>query len=280
MSYGSSGTADVWLGADGSGAPVRSAQTMTLTKSAKGGTLVSRYIQLGDQIYVYNPEFRNDNTIRFLEPSRLPSFVTPTNVFDGASLARGLASNPSAIVEALPQQTLDGYLVDPVQINGGPTAPGMRTILYYDAHSYVLRGFDATVTDPSYSAPSWQARLVSEQAVAASAVPTGTFLLNAPAGAVVMPEPGKRALFAAFAAACHTSTDLKSLLAAHGSVLAACQAGNPGMTDSGLIAALSVPEIAQMDAAVAAGQITPVQEASGRATVQQQIAAFLNGIGG
>jgi hypothetical protein len=119
-------------------------------------------------------------------------------------------------VRLLPQQSLDGVTVDVIEVDGWTDAPAQRTIFYFDANSYVLRGFDATSLDPSYPMPTWQARLTSETAMAASAVPPQTFALDAPAIATVAPLDLGGPAFSTFAATvtaiCHSTVNAKSLL--------------------------------------------------------------------
>jgi hypothetical protein len=61
---GHSGVADVWAQADASGAPVRAAQTLTMSNpgknSATSSTLSSRYVQEGQQVYLYDPRTQRE----------------------------------------------------------------------------------------------------------------------------------------------------------------------------------------------------------------------------
>jgi hypothetical protein len=186
-------------------------------------------------------------------------------------------------VQLLPQQALNGATVDVVIFTRGTT----RATFYFDAQSYLLRGFD--VVDEAGRA--WRARLSAEDSVAVAAVPAGTFLLNAPATARVVPPhpvPGSDTqilmdapTFTAFAAACgrpETEEEifrLKHALAGGKSLLAACQRTAAHVTAAGLVAALVVPNKVALDAAVAAGQITPAQEAASLAALRAHLTSWV-----
>jgi hypothetical protein len=282
---GLTGTADVWIQADASGAPTLSAQTLTMDKPG----MTSRYIQMGQQVYAYNPEMRGDNTIMLAPEARgHASWLVPNDVFDAASATQELstlATQSPQRVQLLPQQTLDGHTVDVIEVDGWTNRPAQRTTFYFDAQSYVLRGFDATSQDPSYPMPSWQVRLRSYATMPAADVPPHTFTLNAPATArVQLPDLGDPAavqtLETAVTATCHSTAHLKALLVGGQSVLAACQATAPGVTQAGLVAALAAPYQASLDAAAAAGQITPAQQADSLAAVQAWLETWVTTPGG
>ena len=114
----------------------------------------------------------------------------------------------------------------------------------------------------------------------ASAVPPHTFTLNAPATAQVAPldlaDPAAfRTLRTAFAATCHSSANIKQLLGSGQSLLVACQATAPGVTQAGLVAALAAPDKVALEAAEAAGQITPAQETASLAALQAQLTTLV-----
>ncbi len=118
--------------------------------------------------------------------------------------------------------------------------------------------------DPTYPTPAWQARLRSYETMAATVVPPHTFTLDAPATASIAPFDLGGPAFSTFAAAvtatCHSSVNVKLLAFRSGqSLLTACQVTAPGMTAADLVAALSAPDKAALDAAVAAGVLTPAQ---------------------
>ena len=86
---GLSGTADVWIQAGASGAPTLSAQTLTMDKPG----MTSRFIQVGPQVYAYNPEMRGDNTIMLAPEARAhPSWLVPNDVFDAAGVTQELST--------------------------------------------------------------------------------------------------------------------------------------------------------------------------------------------
>jgi hypothetical protein len=281
------GTADVWLQADAAGVPVLSAQTLVAGPSAKGLRpvgMVSRYVQDGQQVYAYDS---SHNAI-LLGPSARDAagWIVPPEIFSGVSVAqdlRAIAALSPQRVQALPPQTIDGRQVDVIQVTGWANRPAQQTTFYFDSQSYVLRGFDIASTDPSYPIPTWQARLTADDTLAASAVPPHTFTLNAPVGARAEFRGGPS--LASFAAACHaTSVTKGQFQSGQQTPLAICQATAPSMTADALVAALIAPliapEQAQLDAAVAAGQVTPAQEADSLALVRAQLAAWIASPGG
>lgn len=267
------GTAEVWLQAGANGMSNLSAQTLN---GAGNADPLGRYVQVGDQVYAYDAS--HNAILLGPEARENPSWVLPNDIFDGASIAQYLSSLAprSANVRLLSPRTLDGHSVDVVEVDGWANRPGQRTILYFDAQSYLLRGFDASSLDPSYPTPSWQVRLSASATMDASAVPSGTFSLNAPVTARVYP-PRPALDPNAFAAACHSSADVKDLLKSGQSLLAACRATAPGMTAQSLLTALSAPAKASLDAAVAAGVITPAQEAGSLAMLATQLTPMISG---
>jgi hypothetical protein len=231
-----------------------------------------------------NPEMRGDNTIVLGPDARVrPSWLVPADVFDGASVTQELstlATQSPQRVQLLEQQPLDGHTVDVIEVDGWTDRPAQRTTFYFDAQSYLLRGFDAVSRDPSYPTPSWQIRLSSYATMPAAIVLPHTFTLNAPTTARVvlanLAHPNAfKTLQTAFAATCHSSANIKQLLGSGQSLLAACRATAPDVTASGLVAALAAPDKAALDAAVAAGQITPAQEAGSLAALQAQLTTLI-----
>ena len=272
------GTADVWVQTDASGAPTLSAQTLSMTKAG----MTSRYIQAGGHVYAYNPEMRGDNTI-LLDAGRrgMASWVLPNSAFDGPNLAQRLSALTPQQVRSLPQQTMQGHAVDVVEVDGWTDRPAQRTIFYVDAQSYQLRGFNVDSHDPSYPTPAWQARLMVYGTMSATAVPPQTFTLNAPATAQLhAPDLSDPAIFKgfqdAFAATCHGATDLslKRLLLSGQTLLASCQATAPSVTQADLVTALAAPEKAALDAALATGQVTTAQATTGLSAWQSWLTAF------
>jgi hypothetical protein len=271
------GTADVWIESDGSGSPVRSSQTLTLAVK----NLSSHYIQEGGETYSYNPELRGDNTVAIAPESRIgASWLIPNHMFDGASVAAYLNGQAGPGARLLPQQTVDGHAVDVVQVDGGPNAPALRTTLYFDAQTYLLRGFDAVGTDPSYAMPSWRARLTSEESMPVSSAPADVFKLNAPAARVELPAVVYFTSFdATFQSECHTSLSFKQAIVSGRTPLAVCQETNPSVTESELVDALASAVDSDLQVALNAGQITSAQESAALQDLKAQIAAMVTSSG-
>jgi hypothetical protein len=278
---GLTGTADVWLQANASGTPVRSAQTLASGQSAKGSRpvgMVSRYIQDGQQVYAYDA---GHNAILLGAAARTDaSWIVPPDIFSGVSVAQDLqaimALSPQQ-VQVLSPQTVNGVPVDVIQVTGWVNRPAQQTTFYFDRQSFLLRGFRIASTDPAVHSGTWQAWLSTDQKLAATAVPTNTYTLDAPAGARV---EVRDLSVASFASVCHAPAMTKSQLqASHQTPLAVCQTTAPGMTADALIAALIAPAQSQLqsqlDAAQAAGQITPVQEAASLALLRAQLASWI-----
>ncbi|HZS88920.1 MAG TPA: hypothetical protein VFE42_15710 [Chloroflexota bacterium] len=273
-------SADVWVQADANGDPTMSAQTLTPGRPGLRG-IGDRYIQIGQRVYAYDS---SHNAILVTAGPGMqdfhPSWVVPNDALDGAGLTQelsALAQRSPQQVQLLPRQTLDGTTVDVIQINGWSDRPAQRTTFYFDAQSFLLRGFDAASFDSSYPTPSWQVRLTGYNTVAGSAVPANTFTLNAPADArIVAPAPD----LSAFSTVCHSSADAKQVLAGTQSLLAACRATAPAVSEDDLVAALISPYKTALDSAVADGQITQAQAAHSFAAQQQWLDSFVTAPGG
>jgi hypothetical protein len=287
-----SGTDEVWLQTDANGATALSAQTLSLAKfgtptsetpGASPG-LSSRFVQVGQQVLAYNPELRGDNQILLSPDMRgYPSWVVPNDVFDGGNVAQTLISQARTApgsVHLLPRQTLNGVTVNVVEVDGWTDRPAQRTIFYFDAQSSVLRGFDADSLDPSYTTPLWQVRLNSSRTMPATAVPPGTFALNAPASATIHPldlgGPDFASVASTFSATCHSATNLKLLLQSGQSLLTSCRSTAPAVSEADLVAALAGPDQATLDAAVSGGVLTTAEAADYLTQVRTQLAAWVN----
>jgi hypothetical protein len=177
----------------------------------------------------------------------------------------------------LGRQTLDGVAVDAIQADGVLDRPALRVTLYFNAATHVLQGFDAAVTDPSYSAPSWQVRLRSASMLASSAAPTGMFEVPFPSGARVVMQPDLRALPRGCGIADKGQTPgAKTRLAVPGNtILATCQRNDPSLTADQIVAALAAPARAQLEEAVATGALTPTRAADALTTLEGQLAPSL-----
>lgn len=249
-----SGTTSVWFGA--SGDTPRSAQDITL---AKGGSavvplLLSRYVQIGGQLYGYDA---SHNTILPPYATGTASPVVPSAAFGTASAAQSLQATlaqDGARLVGVSHETLDGHQVDAITVDGAFGWPSGRGTFYFDSRTHALRGFDVRTINPSYPAPSWTVRLVSSEDVPAASAPTGTFKLGAPADALVQaPAPDKQALLRLLSGGAQKPGM---------SILEAVQAAHPGMSEDAIAAAIFGSAKGQLDAAVAAGQITRAQAAT------------------
>jgi hypothetical protein len=268
-----SGTVDVWV--DGSARPVRTVQTVTLAGKGSGGAL-GTFVQVGNDMFGYDA---SHNLLALPSASNAaPSIVLPNDVYDGADLARTLAARGSHVV-SLGRRTLDGVAVDAIRADGVRDRPALRVTLYFNAATHVLQGFDADVTDPSYSAPSWQVRLRSAATLARSGAPTGTFAVPFPSGARVGMQPDLTAL----PAGCGITGKgrapaAKAGLATPGNtILASCQHNDPALTADQIVAALAAPGRAQLSEAVAGGALTHTQAADALATLEGQLGELVRG---
>jgi hypothetical protein len=277
---GHAGSAEVWAQADASGAPIRAAQTLTISGPAKHNpgssvaTLSSRYVEVGQQVYLYDPAH---NAILLSPEAREdPGWILPPDTFFGVNVAReltALAQQSPRRVQLLPQRTLDGHQVGAVEVDGWFNQPDLRTTFYFDVSSGLLRGFDSVVR--STAQPIWQLRLATEEMVATA--PPQTFLLNAPATArVVAPD----LTGSTFITVCHPPSEAKALLKSGMSPLALCQQTVPTMTAADLTAALLAPQRTAVHAAATAGQITSAQEAECLAALQARLTAWVTSPGG
>jgi hypothetical protein len=309
-------TADVWVQADAHGTPTMSSQTLTAfgthieesgdiphqgaarrhsldtgrdrdrNGEAGGLPIMDHYVQVGGRVYGY--DHGNNAIVIPGTHDQHPGWMIPNDALDGASVAQelsALAQRSPGQVQVLPPQTLDGISVDVLQVNGWTDAPAMRTTFYFDAQSFVLRGFDTVSIDPAYPTPTWQVRLEGYTTVDAAAVPPHTFTVNAPADARVEPFRLDLVTFVpVFAAACHSTLGVgqleQILTAKQQTLLAACQATAPALSRDELVAALLAPNRAALDGALSTGQITPAQEDAALAAQQQWLTAFVTTRGG
>jgi hypothetical protein len=305
-------TTDVWVQADAHGAPTMSSQTLTAfgahveesgdvahqsaarrhaldsgkDREAGGLPLIAHYVQVGGRVYGY--DHGNNAIVIPGTHDQHPGWMIPNDALDGGSVAQdlsALAQRSPGQVQVLPPQSLDGIGVDVLQVNGWADAPGMRTTFYFDAQSFVLRGFDAVSIDPAYPTPSWQVRLDSYTTVDVAAVPPHTFTLNAPADARV--EPFRLDLVTyvpVFAVTCHSTLGVRQLeqilTAKQQTLLIACQVTAPAVSRDALVAALLAPNRGALDGALSSDQITPAQEDAALAAQQQWLTAFVTTPGG
>lgn len=191
-SDGSTGTAEVWIGYDGSGTATQLALTLSLSqKGHPGATVNANLVAVGlGLVQVYNlpdgspgqipaPPTSGSGSMGMERPvpATPGQAVSPTMISSaaysparamkgivvGTLLAQKLGKQPDAY--KLEQETLNGVPVYALQ----PASAGNVTY-YFNAQSYVLQGAD-WMQDGS----AWQARLDSYRSVPLSAVPTHTF---------------------------------------------------------------------------------------------------------
>ena len=271
---GYTGTGEVWIGANESGAPSEFALTVSMARDGVPAPDLSSRLVLEDRTFqVYDPA---RNTVTISSPraadQELEGMFVGTLV--AQKLTRALAANVQPAFE-LQQRTLDGVAVYALTLN---RAEGGQTF-YFNTQSYILEGADWV-----QSGRSWQARLdpASYQTMALSAAPPSTFTLNAPPTAHVItlapPESTPKSsvpdrILSALAAACNTTPGaiMPAVQAGNKSMLAICQETAPGMTVDRLVAALMAPFKAELDANVAAGAVTPAQEADDLARLQMKL---------
>jgi hypothetical protein len=276
----SAGTGDVWVETDGAGVPTQVAETLRLSKEASDPPLlVTRDVQTPAGVYSYDT---GDNAI--LVPSsddpnwsgrQAPTVPLPAFLFNGATVAQRLqelAAGAEGGAQLVGRQTLDGVPVDVVEVDGWPNGDALRTSFYFDAQSHVLRGFDVVGTDPSHDTASWRVRLVSNATTSSESVPAGTFTLGAPTDAWVQVPP-----FAMDAVASLCPPGIKPLLVQGESLLDVCRSTTPGLTEDALLSALSGSAKADLDAAVAAGQITGAQADQALVAQRAQLREFVTG---
>jgi hypothetical protein len=233
-------------------------------------------VQIGNDMFGYDAT----HNLLALPSARspAPSTVLPNDVYDGADLARTLAAR-GAHVELLGHRTRDGVAVDAVQADGVLDRPALRVTLYFNASTHVLQRFDAAVTDPSCSAPSWQVRLRSVATLARSAAPSGTFAVPFPSGARVGIQPDLAALprGCGFAGEGQASGAKARLAVPGNTILAICQRNDPSLTADQIVAALAAPARAQLVQAVAGGALTQTHAADASTTLEGQLGEFVRG---
>jgi hypothetical protein len=272
------GTGEIWIATDAAGRPVQATETLRLPKSATAPTIVVERVQQTPQgTYIYDATHnaivipsRNDPS----SSSRADTLPLPIYLFDGAGVAQrvaDLAAQGTTRVQLLSRRTVDGVTVDPVQVDGWPDA-AIRTTLYFDADTHLLRGFDSQGTDPSYRSPAWQARLAQQTSGPRDSAPADAFALDAPASAQVQPPPPATAGVMPLC-----GSQLKLQLAAGRSLLDTCRATNPALTENALINALIGSAPQDLAAAVAAHAITRGQADAALHAQRSQIVAMLTG---
>jgi hypothetical protein len=265
-----SGKLVIWIQADAHGVPALVAETQTMAASTGTTPMVDRRVLHGRAGQEYSS---GDNTVRMVAVGA----DGPELFISGVRYFSAFAQGPDQRVRLLPSRMLDGARVAAVQVD--PLyAPGYT--VYFDTRSYVLRGMDIA------GGRGGRGRLVSVATMPASAVPPGTFMLNAPPTARRssntvyvgdMPSLDHPAL--ALVSICNTPPHVLSAAMAAGtrSPLAICQATDPGMTKATLIADLAAEERARLGLVegIAVGKITPAQASRQLTALQTKLATWV-----
>jgi hypothetical protein len=271
-SGGDTGTADVWVGTDGQGAPLEFALTVSMSRNGQPAPELSSQSVLTDlSLQVYDPA-KNTVTLSSNGPPDQPDGLF-TGVLVAQKQGQGFEAGRQPSSFGLQHETIDGVSVYALTLDDGS-----NQILYFNTQSYVLEGADWT-----QDGRSWQARLdpASYQTMAFAAVPPHAFTLTAPANAhvVTLSPPAAPAklkdglVITAAAAACHTTIPAfqAAMQAGDRSMLAICQETAPSMTAQQLVTALVASFKPSLDAQVASGALTPAQEADELAGLQTQL---------
>jgi hypothetical protein len=286
---GVTGTADAWIGTDASGAPTEFALTQTMLDNGKPAPKLSGRLVQTDRVFqVYDPATNTVTTsaagrpLRFEVTSSSPS--TPIQDLEGMFVGTLVAQKLSRAIDAgmhpnafkLQQQTLDGVSVYALKIDDTASQT-----FYFNVQTYALEGADWV-----QGGRSWQARLdpAGYQTMPLSAVPAGTFTLNAPSTARVVtlstpadiskrPGAGHDVILQSLASACNTTTQAIAIAMQAGgrSMLAVCQTTAPGITADSLVSALLVSFKANLDAQVSSGVLTADQEATDLANIRMKL---------
>lgn len=172
----SSGNADVWLQADGTGNLARMAFTFTSLYQDGSRHSVWRLVMNGNAVetYEYNP---SGNMVRIERGNYDQLFGDNPNPFDGASVAKYLnkvMSGKLSGVQLLAPQSLLGHSVYALrdEENGG----GSSTY-YFEAQTYVMVGADT---------PETRVRLTSDEIVPVNQLNPDAFSFTPPPNATVV----------------------------------------------------------------------------------------------
>ncbi len=174
------GTLDTWMQLDANGAVARQATTVYSGTT----TMVNRIVQTGQVAMIYDA--RAGTVITTTAPADDLSSYHMFNAAGLYSLVQAASQGGAQRARLLPQQTLDGYIVDVVEID----QPHGQQIekLYIDARTYVLREVDvATVTAAHVTLEAFTIHLLRSDITPLSSLPARTFALDAPATARAVP---------------------------------------------------------------------------------------------
>lgn len=268
------GSAEVWLGADADGNIARTALSMTFLNQDGSAHEILRMVIVGDavQIYDYNPAA---NTVR-LDKGKYEQVIGDSpNHFDGKSVAKALekiAAGNEHGVELLPPQSFYDKPVYVVQMQDN----GETTIFYFDAQTYVLRGYVTTQT---------RAHLTQEEIVPAAQVKSDAFDFNPPVFAREVTNGPFDSQYSTdlsisqgvFVSACHLTGAEQYVAAARGKTpLALCQEQDPTVTEDALVGTLMSPMKEKFDAVVKAGNMTLAQETESLKNLQTKLREWMN----
>jgi hypothetical protein len=176
---GLAGPMEVWLQAGARGETARFAFTQTIYANGVVA-VVQRMVLVGGtgRSYVYDPRA---NAVAISPASTQQLGVGGLQIFDPSSVAAYLARaarDAPRQARLLPQQTIDGALVNVVRLPADPMHDNPAVTAYFDARTFLFRGAD--LVSGSYTL-HW--RVSRYDLVAASAVPSGTFALHVPPSA-------------------------------------------------------------------------------------------------
>ncbi len=174
------GTLDTWIQLDASGA-VRQQATTIYSGTA---TMVNRIVQTGQTAMIYDA--RAGTVMTTTVPADDLSSYHLFNAAGLYSLVQVASQGDAQRARLLPRQTLDGHIVDVVEIDQ-PHYQEKET-LYIDARTYILREVDvATVTAKGVTLDAFTIHLLRSDIAPLSSLPARTFALDAPATARAVP---------------------------------------------------------------------------------------------
>jgi hypothetical protein len=185
---------DSWTELDASGAVIRQA----VSESTVSGVLLDRFVQDGSELHSYDAVY-NVVTNRPLEPGDAQSLEQdPYGVAEMRQLVEDARQGIPSGTTLLPQQTLDGTMVDVVKViptvpkakGGGVLKQGAYSLLYIDPNTYAIRGVDTFQVDAQGVAqPGSSMRVTLNVGLSPVDVPANAFAFAPPAAATVAAQP-------------------------------------------------------------------------------------------
>jgi|GEM_PF-5911994 len=263
--------ADVWVQSDETGAVTETA--LTYNKRDTDGNIrgIIHQLYTGDklQMYFYDTQ---ENTVIVRTATRDEMLGAGPDYFDGVSAAKYLNEIRAGNVDGvtlLPEQDFHGAPALPVRTEHKAEA----LTVYFDPQTYVMRGMQS---------PNFEMWLETEEVVAPADVPANTFNFEIPEGAQVAKpdeaptwkdDPSLQAL----AEACNLTLDTLAEAGKAGqSILAACQASNPDITEEQLIEVVINPLPQDLDGKVAAGAMSGDEANEILANARRKASLLLN----